>query len=293
MLGANFAIFYTDTDRAKGMPAQTLAIAAREGRFEQEGWRVRKDGSSFWAHVVVDAIRDEAGELIGFAKITRDITERKQAAEALERANEALFQSQKMEAIGKLTGGVAHDFNNLLQVIGGNLQLLEQAVAGTGKPEEYVRNALAGVTRGAKLAAQLLAFGRRQPLVPKVVDLARFVRGLDDMLRRALGDGIAVETVVCGDLWNTLVDPFQFEHALLNLAINARDAMKGQGHLTIEAANATLDAIYAASNPEVVPGHYVMVAVSDTGAGIPAALMSGCSSRSSRPSPKGRARDSA
>jgi PAS domain S-box-containing protein len=205
--------------------------------------------------------------------VGRDVTADKDAHEALRHAEEALRTAQKMEAIGKLTGGVAHDFNNLLQVIGGNLQLLAKDVAGTDKPEQRVRNALAGVARGAKLASQLLAFGRRQPLAPKVVNLGRFVRGLDDMLRRALGDGIEIETVVSGGLWNTLVDPFQVENALLNLAINARDAMKGHGRLTIEAGNAALDDSYAARNPDVVPGQYVMMAVTDTGSGIAPELM--------------------
>jgi PAS domain S-box-containing protein len=273
ILGSHFSRFYTEADRARGMPARAMAIAAGEGRFEQEGWRVRKDGTHFWAHVVLDPIYDDAGKHIGYAKVTRDITERKQAAEALERANAALFQSQKMEAIGKLTGGVAHDFNNLLQVIGGNLQLLALDVAGMVKPEQRVRNALAGVARGAKLASQLLAFGRRQPLEPKVVNLGRFVRSLDDMLRRALGESIEVETVVAGGLWNTLVDPFQFEHAILNLAINARDAMAGRGHLVIETGNASLDDAYVLRNPEAKAGQYVMVAVTDTGAGIPPDLL--------------------
>ncbi|MGI4814309.1 MAG: PAS domain S-box protein [Janthinobacterium lividum] len=272
IIGSNFANFYTVADRANGVPARTLAIAARDGRFEQEGWRVRKDGSSFWAHVVVDAIYSDSGEHLGFAKITRDITERKLASEALERANAALFQSQKMEAIGKLTGGVAHDFNNLLQVIGGNLQLLTQDVAGNPKLEQRVHNALEGVARGAKLASQLLAFGRRQPLAPKVVNLGRLARGLDDMLRRALGDGVQIETIVAGGLWNVLIDAFQVEHALLNLAINARDAMDGEGQLTIEAGNAVLDEAYAALNPEIQAGQFVMLAVSDTGCGIPVEL---------------------
>ncbi|WP_420997721.1 PAS domain S-box protein [Cupriavidus sp. 30B13] len=273
VVGTNFARFYTEEDRARGLPARALALAAKEGRFEKEGWRVRKDGTTFWAHVIIDAIYDDAGKHVGFAKVTRDITERKQAADALERANAALFQSQKMEAIGNLTGGVAHDFNNLLQVIGGNLQLLAQDVADMAAPAQRVRNALAGVARGAKLTAQLLAFGRRQPLEPRVVNLGRLVRGLDDMLRRALGDGIEVETLASGGLWNTFVDPFQVEHAILNLAINARDAMDGHGRLTIEVGNASLDDIYAANNAEVAAGQYVMLAVTDTGAGIPPELI--------------------
>jgi PAS domain S-box-containing protein len=200
--------------------------------------------------------------------VGRDVTADKETAEALRHAEEALRMAQKMEAIGKLTGGVAHDFNNLLQVIGGNLQLLAKDVAGAEKPEQRVRNALAGVARGASLASQLLAFGRRQPLAPKVVNLGRFVRGLDDMLRRALGDGVEIETIVSGGLWNTLVDPFQVENALLNLAINARDAMNGHGKLTIEAGNAALDHAYTRRNVDVTPGQYVMLAVTDTGSGM-------------------------
>ena len=173
-----------------------------------------------------------------------------------------------MEAVGKLTGGIAHDFNNLLQVVGGNLQLLAKDVAGQAKPEQRVRNALAGVSRGAKLASQLLAFGRRQPLAPKVVNLGRLVRNLDELLRRALGEGIEIETVIGAGLWNTLVDPAQVENALLNLAINARDAMNGHGKLTIEAGNAALSDDYARAHDEVSPGQYVMLAVTDTGTGM-------------------------
>ncbi|ARP86721.1 response regulator [Bordetella genomosp. 9] len=200
--------------------------------------------------------------------VGRDVTADKEAADALRQAEETLRMAQKMEAVGKLTGGIAHDFNNLLQVIGGNLQLLARDVAGQERAEKRVRSALAGVARGSKLASQLLAFGRRQPLAPKVVNLGRFIRGLDDMLRRALGDGVEVETIVSGGLWNTLVDPFQVENALLNLAINARDAMGGHGKLTIEAGNALLDDDYVARHADVAPGQYVMVAVTDTGTGM-------------------------
>lgn len=180
-----------------------------------------------------------------------------------------LRQAQKMDAIGKLTGGVAHDFNNLLQVISGNLQLLAADVAGNPRAERRLANAMAGVTRGSKLAAQLLAFGRRQPLAPKVVNIGRFVREMDDLLRRTLGEEIEVETVIAGGLWNTLVDISNVENALLNLAINARDAMEGRGRLTIEAGNALLDSTYASAHGDLRPGQYVMIAVTDTGTGIP------------------------
>ncbi|URX63469.1 response regulator [Luteibacter anthropi] len=192
---------------------------------------------------------------------------------AIDMTQDQLRQAQKMDAIGKLTGGVAHDFNNLLQVIGGNLQLLAADVSGNPRAERRVANAMAGVTRGARLAAQLLAFGRRQPLVPKVVNIGRFVRDMDELLRRALGEAIEVETVIAGGLWNTLIDATNVENALLNLAINARDAMDGQGKLTIEAGNALLDDAYAAAHGDLRAGQYVMLAVTDTGSGIPAAVL--------------------
>jgi PAS domain S-box-containing protein len=198
----------------------------------------------------------------------RDMTEQLKQGETLARAEEQLRQSQKMEAIGQLTGGVAHDFNNLLQIIGGNLQLLAKDVAGQERAEQRVQNALAGVSRGSRLASQLLSFGRRHPLAPKVVNLARLVRGLDDMFRRALGEGVEVEAVIAGGLWNTFVDPVLVETALLNLAINARDAMAGRGKLTIEAGNASLDEGYTARHPDIAPGQYVMLALTDTGSGM-------------------------
>ena len=188
-------------------------------------------------------------------------------------AQAALRQAQRMESLGQLTGGVAHDFNNLLQVISGNLQLLRREVAGNERAEKRVQSAIGGVTRGAKLASQLLAFGRRQPLEPKVLDIGRYIKGMDDMLRRALGEEIQLETVVSGGLWNTLVDPSQIENAILNLGINARDAMPGGGKLTIEAGNAMLDAEYARVHDDVQPGQYVLVGVTDTGTGIPPELI--------------------
>jgi len=246
--------------------------------FSAREMMARVDGVLAMARVrreMAEALREEARTLE--AKVVERTAEIEAAnlrlrneAQERERVEFALRQSQKMEAVGKLTGGVAHDFNNLLQVIGGNLQLLMKDSAGNERSEQRIRNALAGVTRGSKLAAQLLAFGRRQPLTPKVVNLGRFVRGLDDLLRRALGDGVEIETVIAGGLWNVLVDTSQVENALLNLAINARDAMDGHGRLTIEAGNTTLADDYTARHADVQSGHYVMLAVTDTGSGIPA-----------------------
>ncbi|MET0982261.1 MAG: ATP-binding protein, partial [Telluria sp.] len=189
--------------------------------------------------------------------------------EALQAANLALQQSQKLEAVGKLTGGVAHDFNNLLQIIGSNLDLLGLELGPGGRAAERVASARGAVERGGKLAAQLLAFARRQPLQPVPTDLTAIVRDMDDLLRRALGPAIEIALGVVPGLWSTLVDRDQLENVLLNLAINARDALGGAGRLTIELDNATLDSHYQLTNPDATPGEYVMLAVSDNGPGMP------------------------
>jgi len=213
------------------------------------------------------------GVIIGAYQYSRDVTGRVRAQLRLRETRAALQQAQKMEALGQLTGGVAHDFNNLLQVVSGNLQLLSKETSGNEKAELRVRNALAGVARGTKLAAQLLAFGRRQALEPRVCNLARFLQGMDDMLRRTLGEEVELETVVSGGLWNTLIDAGQLENAILNLAINARDAMEGVGRLTLEAGNALLDDEYCRRHEDVAPGQYVLVAVTDTGCGMTREVM--------------------
>jgi PAS domain S-box-containing protein len=272
IVGSHFSKFYTPEDVDAGVPFRGLEAARRDGRFEAEGWRVRKDGSRFFAHVVIDAIHED-NHLVGFAKITRDITERKRASELLEQTQRALFQSQKMEALGKLTGGVAHDFNNVLQVLRGNLELLESRHGRDAWSAERLGNAVDAVDRGAKLASQLLAFGRQQPLAPLVINPARHLRALDDLLRRALGETIEIESVIAGGLWNTIVDPHQLENVILNLAINARDAMPDGGKLTLELTNATLDDDYVASVPELTAGQYVMLAVTDTGTGMSPEVM--------------------
>jgi PAS domain S-box-containing protein len=213
-----------------------------------------------------EALRQSAGEA---RRLNQTLEERVQQRTAqLLKTEEALRQSQKMEAIGNLTGGIAHDFNNLLQVISGNLQLLRRDVAGNAAAELRVQKAMDGVSRSAKLSQQLLAFARRQPLAPKVLNLGRFLRDMEDMIRKAVGEGISVEMVVDAGLWNTLLDPGNVENALLNLTINARDAMQGQGRLTIHASNAYLDTEYERTHDEVTRGHYVQIAVTDTGAGM-------------------------
>ena len=270
IVGHHFSRFYTEEEREGDVPSRGLQQAATEGRWETEGWRVRKDGSRFWAHVVIDAIRDDAGELIGYAKITRDITERKAAEHELEEARQALFQAQKMEAVGQLTGGIAHDFNNLLVGITGSLEMIERRIA-QGRIEgieRFIGGAQTSASRAAALTQRLLAFSRRQTLDPKPTDVNRLVIGMEDLIRRTVGPAIQVEVVGAAGLWPTRVDGSQLENALLNLAINARDAMPEGGRLTIETANKWLDG-RAGHERDLTPGQYISVCVSDSGTGIP------------------------
>jgi PAS domain S-box-containing protein len=273
ILGRHFSIFYTEEDRATGLPTRALATAMREGKFAAEGWRVRKDGSRFWSGVVVDAIHDESGKLVGFAKVTRDMTEQRDAQNELARAREQMFQMQKLEAVGQLTGGVAHDFNNLLMIIIGNIEIAQRnADSGIqmspAQMTRYLGNALAGAKRAATLTQRLLAFARRQPLDPKPLNVNKFISSVGDFLQRTLGEQIIIEAVGGGALWAVEVDSVQLESAILNLALNARDAMPKGGKLTLEASNVYLDHEYGRSNPEVVPGQYVLISVSDTGIGM-------------------------
>jgi PAS domain S-box-containing protein len=275
IIGQHFSKFYTEEDRVAGVPARGLATAAREGKFESEGWRVRKNGERFWASVVVDAIRDENGELLGFAKVTRDMTERRKAQEELNEAREQLFQMQKLEAVGQLTGGIAHDFNNLLTIVIGNVEMAQRNLEksqGTSSQQilRLLGNALAGAKRAATLTQRLLAFARRQPLDPKPLDVNKFIAGMGDFLRRTLGEQISVEVVGFGGLWPIEVDSVQLESAILNLALNARDAMPDGGKLTVEATNVYLDERYGRKNPDITPGQYVMISVTDTGTGMSA-----------------------
>ncbi|MFL5121287.1 MAG: PAS domain S-box protein, partial [Microvirga sp.] len=239
IVGQHFSRFYTEHERSAGLPARALRIAAAEGRFEAEGWRVRKDGSLFWANVIVDPIFDDDGSLVGFAKITRDITERREAQLALQAAQAQRAQTQKMEALGQLTGGVAHDFNNLLQAVSGNLELALAALGrgDTGRVRRLIGNAARGIGRGARLTEQLLAFSRRQVLRTERVEPRRLIDEMADLIRRAAGEVVTVHTVSAPGLWHCRADPAQLEAAMLNLVINARDAMPRGGEITIETRN--------------------------------------------------------
>ena len=217
-------------------------------------------GPRTWESILAP-VKNEAGVTDRIIGSTRDITDRA-------KTEERLAEAQRMESVGHLTGGVAHDFNNLLQVIRGNLELLEKRVAGDERAQRALKNAIHGADRAAQLTRQLLAFARRQPLDPQAINLSRLVREMAELLRRTLGEAVEVETVIGGGLWNTMADPAQVESAVLNLALNARDAMPDGGRLTIEVANAALDEAYAREQPGVVAGQYVLLAVSDTGTGM-------------------------
>ena len=278
IIGQNYACFFTEEDRQAGVPEHNLRRAAEEGKVTGEGWRVRKDGSRFAASIVLEAIHDRAGGLIGFAKITRDITAQRESQEQLERAREQLLQAGKMEAIGQLTGGVAHDFNNLLTIIIGNLAIAQREVEGLPEgPASRLRRSLASAERGAHrattLTQRLLAFSRRQVLDPRPLELNKLITTEADFLQRTLGEEIEVEAVGGGGLWRVEIDANEFDSALLNLAINARDAMPKGGKLTIETGNTFLDQNYCRANPEVLPGQYVMISVTDSGAGMTKEVM--------------------
>jgi len=272
IIGRHFSCFYTDDDRKAGVPDKVLDTARREGRYEAEAWRVRKDGSRLFASVVIDAIRSEEGEIIGFAKVTRDITEKHAVQTALKEAQEQLAVAQKMEAVGQLSGGIAHDFNNLMMIVLGNLETIKRNTSDLTNIhpnlERNLNNAIRGAQRAASLTSRLLAFSRRQPLDPKPLDVNKFLSGSAEFLQRSLGELVHVEVVGAAGLWQIEVDANQLETALVNVAINSRDAMPNGGKLTLEAANTYLDAAYCQKNPELSPGQFVVICISDTGEGM-------------------------
>jgi PAS domain S-box-containing protein len=270
IIGEHFSKFYPDEARERGDPQESLRIAAETGRYDKEGWRVRKDGTRFWASVVVDAIRDANGELLGFAKITRDTTEKREAQLALERTREALFQAQKMEAIGQVTGGIAHDFNNLLMVILSSLELMRPRLPDDRRLLKLVDNATQAAERGASLTKRMLAFARRQELDRKAVQLPELVRGMGDLLQRSLGPAFRTETRFPLSLPPVYTDPNQLETALLTLVVNARDAMPEGGVITIAARE---EKIGEESAVNLHPGRYVCFSVEDQGEGMDEATL--------------------
>ena len=260
-LGMDFiSLVHPDDRMAALQDLSRLAHGAPTLRMENR-YR-RRDGGYRW----ISWTAVPAQKLIH--AIGRDVTDEKEARLALVRSEQALLQAQKLESIGKLTGGVAHDFNNVLQIISGNLQLLKLTVADSPQAAQRLDSAASAVERGAKLSSQLLAFARRQPLKPLVTDLGHLLRRMHELIRRALGEDIAEETFISDGLWHTLVDPNQMENVLLNMAINARDAMDKGGRLTFTLSNVTLDAEYASLHADVLEGQYVLLTITDTGHGM-------------------------
>jgi PAS domain S-box-containing protein len=260
IVGTSYRVFHTEEDCAAGAPARALLEAERKGKSAIEGWRVRQDGSHFWAEATIVAVRNESGAIAGFANIVRDVSERRRAQEALDRAREALMMSQKMETIGQLTGGVAHDFNNLLAAVLGSLELLKKRLPSSDpKTQRLVDNAMQAALRGASLTQRMLAFARKQDLRPAVVDVRELVRGMTSLLK--FEPGIRVETLFPIDLPKVKVDANQLELAVLNLAVNARDAMPDGGLITIAAREEQDDGGLPTSG-------YIALSVSDTGCGM-------------------------
>jgi len=273
VIGKHFSIFHTDEDRKQDLAARVLRTAVTEGKYEAEAWRLRKGGVRFWANVVIGPIHDAQGELLGFAEVTRDVTEKREAQKQLDATRDQLYQAQKMEAVGQLTGGVAHDFNNLLTIIIGNLdtakRTLESWQGGARvRLAHAVDHALVGARRAATLTAHLLAFARRQPLETKPLDVNKLLNHTSEFLKPALGEVVELEVVGAGGVWQIEADRAQLETAIVNLAVNARDAMPDGGKLTIEASNILLDEEYCSRSTEVRPGNYVQLSISDNGEGM-------------------------
>jgi PAS domain S-box-containing protein len=264
VLGQHVSMFYTPEDRSAGLPEQAIRTARETGRYEAEGWRQRKDGTRFWASVVIDAVHDDTGKVTGYAKVTRDVTERREAQQRLEQTRAQLFQAQKMEALGQLTGGMAHDFNNLLTAVIGGANLAGRALHDRERAATILNQIREAAQRGAVLTRKLLAFARRQPLKPEVIDLAERLPQAATLAGHSLRGDIELVTETPANLWKVEVDPGELELALLNLAVNARDAMPEGGSLRITAANVSLN-----GEPEGLAGEFVAISVADTGTGIP------------------------
>jgi PAS domain S-box-containing protein len=261
IIGQHFSRFYTEADRANGKPKRALKTAAQTGRYEEEGWRVRKDGTFFWASVVIDPILED-GQLVGFAKVTRDISERREAQLRLEEIQKKLAESQKLDALGQLTGGVAHDFNNLLMIITGSINVLRRVAGTDAKGQRAIQAIEAAAHRGASLTRQLLTFARRQSVTPQTVNLSELVSNVRDVLHTGIGSTVQLSIEAEQDLWPVTLDVGEFETALVNIVINARDAMPNGGPIDLVLTNCTVREVDLA-------GDFVAVSISDTGVGIP------------------------
>lgn len=264
IVGQHFSKFYLPEDVEKGLPQLGLDAARKHGKYEAEGWRLRKDGTRFRAGIVIDPIWQD-GELIGYAKVTRDITERYEANNRLIEAQKALVQSQKAEAIGKLTFGLAHDFNNLLTVIINSLDMIAVRPGADGRTKELVDTALRAADRGALLTRQLLSFARGQKLIAELHDINELLSRSMELYRRTCGPAVQFEVDLAPDLPPILVDAAQFEASMMNLVANSRDAMPRGGTVSLSTR------LLHRAAPDDADGKlrdYVCVRIGDNGSGM-------------------------
>ena len=265
IIGQHFSRFYTDEDRAACLPQLALETVRKQGRFEKEAWRVRKGGSRFWAHVIIDPIRDDEGSAIGYAKITRDITERRKAEEELQKAREFSLQAQKLEALGQLTGGIAHDFNNLLMAVLGSLELLRKRLSDDPKSIALLENAAQGAQRGTTLTKRMLAFARNYEMKKEAIDIPTLVHGMKELVERSMGPSFNMEIRFPLSLNPVEADANQLELALLNLSLNARDAMADGGDIILAAREENISAGHRSG---LKAGRYIRLSMTDTGEGM-------------------------
>ena len=267
IVGQHFGIFYRPDERRTGEPSRALEIALQRGKHEVEGWRIKKNGTLLFVTGSITSIRDKSGNLVGFANILRDATERRDAQEKLVEAREQLVTAQKLEAIGKLTGGIAHDFNNLLMIIGGNAQTFKRLL--DPKLPQAIEAIQTAAKRGESLTRQLLTFARRQHLSPTVVDLNECVRGMRTMIESSLRGNIVYNEKIDPNVRPIKVDLAELELAIVNIAVNARDAMPSGGTFTVSIGNVTSN--YDEDHPDK---EFAAIEFSDTGTGIPPDLLS-------------------
>ncbi len=268
VIGEPFSRFYTEEDRLAGKPERHLREAETEGRSEHEGWRVHKSGARFWAHVVLTPLRGPEGSLRGYAKVTRDVTDHKKTQDELRRKDEELHQARKIEAVGRLAGGVAHDFNNLITGILGITEDLKSELDERDPRRSDLQEIIKAANRAFSLTKQLLAFGRRQMVSPRVMDLNAVITDLNKMLLRLIGEDFQLTTILSPDAGRIKADPSQVEQVIINLLLNSRDAMPGGGRITIATGNIQFDENHARFHPEARPGPYVVLTVADTGCGM-------------------------
>ncbi|MDZ3992914.1 two-component system sensor histidine kinase NtrB [Pseudomonas sp. Teo4] len=262
VIGRHFSLFFTEQDCAQGRPEALLRQALEQGVAQDEGWRVRKDGTQFWALAALDVIRDAQGQVIGLAKVTRDITDRRDSALQLDAMRAQLFQAQKLEALGQLTGGLAHDFNNLLTIILNSARMAKES-QDPARVQRMLEHILDAGKRGTELTQQLLSFARHRQLDVTLIAPADLIASTRGLLEHALPSDIELQECLQPDLPVIEVDAGQLQMVLLNLLFNARDAIEGPGQISIE-----VDAVELAGEVEGLRGRYVRFEIRDTGAGI-------------------------